>query len=218
MKHFGEQNYYERLEIPPNASPFEIRRAYRKMFDLYQDDALASYSFFSEEERREILAGIQEAYLTLIDEESREVYDRGLIKKGCLDEEMRYNYRAREPIPLYDFKKTRGEGVESLVQRAERKRRAEENQVIRGILARDRITGADLRRLREEMGVSLEEMAAKTNVRMEILRAMEEERYEDFLPRVYMTGFLRSYIRYLQLEEDVVVRGYFRHVEKHNRE
>ena len=58
MKPFEEQNYYEVLEVSPNALPLEIRRAYKKSFALYQDDSIASYSFFSGEERQEILSRI----------------------------------------------------------------------------------------------------------------------------------------------------------------
>jgi hypothetical protein len=56
MKPFREQNYYELLEIPPDASPLEIRRAYKRVFELYQDESIVSYSFFSKEERQEILS------------------------------------------------------------------------------------------------------------------------------------------------------------------
>lgn len=218
MKPFRAQTHYELLEISPNASPLEIRRAYKKIFDLYQDEAMASYSFFSDKERREILARLEEAYLILIGAESRAAYDRVLMEKGCLDESALYHDKVRDPVPLYDFKKVHGDDPEPLKRQGERRRRAEGNPVIRDILAGDCITGADLKRIREEMDVPIEEMAAKTNVRMEIFRAMEEERYDLFLPRVYMTGFLRSYVRYLHLDEHIVVMGYFRHVEKQHRE
>jgi hypothetical protein len=46
MKPFREQNYYELLEILPDASPLEIRRAYKRVFELYQDESIVSYSFF----------------------------------------------------------------------------------------------------------------------------------------------------------------------------
>ena len=85
MKPFEEQNYYEVLEISPDAVPLEIRRAYKKSFALYQDDSIASYSFFSEEERQGILARIEQAYLTLINPEARTAYDQSLIASGLLD-------------------------------------------------------------------------------------------------------------------------------------
>ena len=37
MNKFEELNYYEILEIPVNASSFEIRRAYRNAVEVYSD-------------------------------------------------------------------------------------------------------------------------------------------------------------------------------------
>jgi len=88
MKPFREQNYYELLEIIPDASPLEIRRAYKRVFDLYQDESIVSYSFFSKDERAEILSLLEKAYLTLIDLESRAQYDRRLIELGLMDKDM----------------------------------------------------------------------------------------------------------------------------------
>ena len=90
MKPFKEQNYYEVLDISPDALPLEIRRAYKKSFTLYQDDSIASYSFFSEEERQEILSRIEQAYLTLINPEARMAYDLDLIASGLLEEEQTF--------------------------------------------------------------------------------------------------------------------------------
>jgi len=214
MKRHGEQNHYELMEISPGASPLEIRRAYKKIFDLYQDDSIASYSFFSERERREILARLEEAYLTLIDAESRAAYDRGLMERGLLEEEKQYHDKTKDPVPIYDFKKVHAGAQGPLKRQEEMKRRAAQNPVIQSILAQDRIAGADLRRIRMEMDVPIEEVAAKTNVRMEMLRAIEGEHYDLFLPRVYMIGFLRSYARYLHLDENIAVGGYFKRVEE----
>ena len=51
MNKFEELNYYEILEIPVNASSFEIRRAYRNAVEVYSDHSLLTYSLFSAEER-----------------------------------------------------------------------------------------------------------------------------------------------------------------------
>ena len=110
MKPFKEQNFYEVLEVSPDAVPLDIRRAYKQSFALYQDDSIASYSFFSEEERQEILSRIEQAYLTLINPEARTAYDQSLIASGLLDEERTFRDKTKEPIAIYDFQKTRGDG------------------------------------------------------------------------------------------------------------
>ena len=80
MKKLEDLNFYELLELAFDASPFEVHQAYKEMTQLYHDDSLASYSFFSREEREKILAKLDEAYSTLMDETRRSRYDQLLIK------------------------------------------------------------------------------------------------------------------------------------------
>jgi len=213
MKIFQDQNHYELLEISADASPLEIRRAYKKTFDLYQDESIASYSFFSEEERKEILSRLEEAYLALINPEIRAAYDQGLIDLGLLEEKNQYQDKMKVPIPIYDFKKIHLDMPKPMKRQEELKRRVTENPVIQNILAQDTIAGADLKMIRSEMEVSLEEIAQETNIRFDMLLAIEEEKREIFLPEVYMKGFLKSYARYLQLDENIVINGFLKHIE-----
>ena len=54
-KNFAQLNYYEMLDVKPNAAALEIRSAYNAALQIYQTDSLVSYSFFSPEERKQIL-------------------------------------------------------------------------------------------------------------------------------------------------------------------
>ena len=82
MNKFEELNYYEILEIPVNASSFEIRRAYRNAVEVYSDHSLLTYSLFSAEERVNILKKLEDAYNTLIDRTKRTAYDASLSDKS----------------------------------------------------------------------------------------------------------------------------------------
>jgi hypothetical protein len=82
MNKFEELNYYEILEIPVNASSFEIRRAYRNAVEVYNDHSLLTYSLFSAEERVNILKKLEDAYNTLIDRTKRTAYDASLSDKS----------------------------------------------------------------------------------------------------------------------------------------
>jgi len=212
MKPFREQNYYELLEILPDVSPLEIRRAYKRVFELYQDESIVSYSFFSKEERQEILSLLEKAYLSLIDLESRAQYDRRLIELGLMDKRMQYSNKMKEPIPIYDFKKIHFDMFEPARKLEELKERVSQNQLIQKILAQDILTGADLYKIRTELEIPLEEIADITKVQIGMLRAIEEDNLELFPPAVYLKGFLKSYARYLQIDENVVVNGFIKHV------
>jgi DnaJ-class molecular chaperone len=210
MKPFKEQSFYEVLEVSPDAVPLDIRRAYKQSFALYQDDSIASYSFFSEEERQEILFRIEQAYLTLINTEARRAYDQSLVASGLMDEARTFRDKTKEPIAIYDFQKTRWDGLGLARRSSELKDRIEQNPEIRELLARDTLAGSDLQKLRTALQVPLEEIAAKTNIRIDILRAIETENVDLFPPLVYLKGFLRSYIRCLELDERVVLDAYLR--------
>jgi DnaJ-class molecular chaperone len=212
MKPYREQNYYELLEILPDASPLEIRRAYKRIFELYEDESIVSYSFFSKEERQEILSLLEKAYLALIDLESRAQYDRRLIELGLMDKGMQYSNKMKEPIPIYDFKKIHFDMFEPARKLEELKERVSQNQLIQKILAQDILTGADLYKIRTELEIPLEEIADITKVQIGMLRAIEEDNLELFPPAVYLKGFLKSYARYLQIDENVVVNGFIKHV------
>ena len=79
-KDFAQLNYYEMLDVKPDATALEIRSAYNAVLQIYQSDSLASYSFFSPEERKEIITFLERAYFTLINEKEREIYDNELIR------------------------------------------------------------------------------------------------------------------------------------------
>ncbi len=106
MTPFEQQNHYEVLDIFPEATPYEVREAYKTALKLY-DDPMATYSLFSEDEKTQILCRIEEAFLTLISQESRPRYDRMLVRLGRTEEDSLHKGSSKEPIPLFDLKSSR---------------------------------------------------------------------------------------------------------------
>jgi len=68
--------------------------------------------------------------------------------------------------------------------------------------------GKYLKTERERRNLSLEEAAKSTKIRIQFLRAIEEDRYELLLPSVYVKGFLTQYARYLGLNPNEVILRY----------
>ena len=81
MKPLKSQDYYEILGIARQSSQEDIRRAFEICKHTYQDDSLATYSLFSEQETREIFSLITQAYETLGNSGSRREYDSYLSRK-----------------------------------------------------------------------------------------------------------------------------------------
>jgi cytoskeleton protein RodZ len=65
--------------------------------------------------------------------------------------------------------------------------------------------GSRLREAREQRDLELAEVERDTRIRAGLLRALEEERFDLIPGRVYAIGFLRTYARYLGLEEQQFV-------------
>ena len=74
------KNYYEVLEIPASARSEEIYHSYQRARSAYSSDSLALYSLMSQEECRNVLELVEEAYSILSDPMKRKRYDeaRGL--------------------------------------------------------------------------------------------------------------------------------------------
>ena len=208
MKKIDALTFYELLEIASDASPFEVHHAYKEMFQLYHEDSLASYSFFSREEREEILAKVNEAYSTLMDEKKRSQYDQYLIEQGLLEEEMQYQ-RDRKKLSLMPL--SRRPGADTALRIRERlKLMVSSNAMIQEILAHDALSGSDLKKIRDELGVSLEEIAETVKVRMAYLRAIEEDQFEKAPSRIFLKGFVRAYAQYIGLDADMVASRYLK--------
>ena len=68
--------------------------------------------------------------------------------------------------------------------------------------------GKYLKTEKERRNLSLEEAAKSTKIRIQFLRAIEEDRYELLLPSVYVKGFLTQYVKYLGLNPNEVILRY----------
>lgn len=73
-------NYYEILEVTPDAPSHEIHRAYQRARETYSQDNPALYSMFSPEEARELLRLIEEAFAVLSNVGLRRSYDESLSR------------------------------------------------------------------------------------------------------------------------------------------
>jgi DnaJ-class molecular chaperone len=210
VKGLWDLNFYEFLEVAFNASPFEIHHAYKEMHQLYQDDSLASYSFFSSEEREKILAKLDEAYATLINDVKRSRYDQLLIERGIIEEGMQYQ-KDRQKLSLISHSEHSPINM-ALRIRDRLKSIVSSDPMIQEILTHDVLSGEDLKKIRDELGISLEEIAEIAKVRMVYLRAIEEDQFEKMPPRIFLKSFLRAYAQCMGLDADLVASRYLKRI------
>jgi flagellar biosynthesis protein FlhG len=194
MKALEEQTYYEILEVNPKATSKEIQTAYERARETFENDSVAIYSLFSEQEIKRVQSAIEEAYQILSDEPSRKDYDRSHLQPGPWTtgsdlprshEESKEHVKSSSPPP------SPHPSPERIVPQGETTYR-----------------GGTLKQIREKMGVDLKDISRETKINPRILQEIEEEAFEKLPPVVYLKGFLRAYAQSLGLDPRQVTEGY----------
>lgn len=204
---FAKLNYYEMLDIQPDATLFEIRHAYNTVMQMYQKESLATYSFFSQEERTEIITLIDKAFLTLANTTARQGYDEELIRQGIIKAKDNAAPVIKKPVCIFDI--NRGQQTQSSGKNKEQlKARIAQSPRIGSILQQQEIKGTDLKAIRNEAEVLIEHISQETKIRVDHLKSIEEDDLERLPAAVFLKGFVKSYLKYLCIEplEDISAR------------
>jgi flagellar biosynthesis protein FlhG len=206
----AEQNFYEVLEVSPEATLQEIERAYRIARATYQPSSVATYSLWSEAETGEILRRVEEAYVVLSDARLRREYDARLRRDGAgaparPAREPARTAPASPPLPGWTPLAPQQASTPAL----ELDDLAEPPDGV--------YDGRALRRIRLSRGIELEEISAVTKINETYLRYLEEDRYPELPAPVYVRGFLREYARYLRLDPRRVTESYMTRVQEAQR-
>ncbi len=213
MERFEDLNFYELLEIPVSASPFEIRQGYRIALSIYEEESMISDSFFSDEERNVILRRIEEAFSTLIDKSQRKAYNKKLAGSGVIDAALLdpNGTNSKCPIPLFSLKKTGGR--ESLSIRVKKRiEKKEYGELSREILSKSLISGKDLEKLRKYVGVAVEEIFEVTRISLKVLTAIESDDVASLPQTFYLKNFLKAYAELFKLDSGKVIDGYLENI------
>ena len=215
MKDFNEFTYYEMLDISANASDFEIRQAYKDTLSIYNEDSCVTYSLFTDEERKQILKSIEDAFTTLIDRKARGDYDRVLIESGQIDESDLVKSDNHKPVPIFLDNNSTGSRISS--SKIEEKAKSEEVQVIADeILSKECISGTDLKNLRTAMGIELQDIYEITRISVSVLQAMEEGDRKKLPSGSYLKNFIKTYANFLRIDSKKAVEGYLKNIEKNS--
>ncbi len=212
MKSFEELNYYEMLKVQVSASDFEIRQAYKDTLSIYSEDSSVTYSLFSDEERREILQNIECAFTTLIDKNARSEYDRILVESGQINESDLLKPDSQKLVSIFGGRSSAGSGI--FRRKIEEKvKNVEVKTITDSILAKELVTGNDLRTLREAMGIELQDVFEVTRISVSVLQSMEEGDIEKLPSGSYIKNFLKIYAQFLGIDPAKIVEGYLKNID-----
>lgn len=214
IKKIENLNYYELLEVSPTATSQEIHKAYERVRRIYEPNSIALYSLFSADETAAIHQRIEEAYRTLVYEDNRKRYDAILRQQNDLPEPPpppppKYHHRPAQPAFSLPSGNHYRNSIEPPQAQAEQsppppERMAPVSQFI------TEFSGAAIKMLREQRGLSLRNVADATKVGMRYLEMIEEENFLKLPVRAYTRGFLTLYAKALGCDPDRVTADYLK--------
>jgi DnaJ-class molecular chaperone len=214
---FAVPTYYDVLNVDRTATRFAIRESYLRLKSLYTNGGDALYGVAAADDLSRHLQDLERAFEVLNDEARRAAYDREL--------DSNHNLTANDP--LGDMSQTHAKdldppvAVPGVVQTSRSILKVNRIQAsgsngddlqarMLGILDESDIgDGSTLVALREIARVSQAEIQERTKISLEYIRSIEANQF-DQLPRVvYVKGFLRSYLRYLNVPNfDKIINSY----------
>jgi flagellar biosynthesis protein FlhG len=179
---------YDVLGVSRSANDEEVRRAYKRVKEMYAPGSLATSSLLTETQLAAQRTRLDEAYDSLLDPLRRRAYDLSTFAEA-------------------DAKKTPEASPKPAV--------VAEQAMLQHELAREigpetEFTGALLRKVREAHGVEIADISDRTKIGKAHLVAIEEEEFTALPAPVYVRGFVAELAKYLRLDPPQVQRTYLR--------
>jgi len=215
IKKIEDLNFYELLEISPQATSQEIHKAYERIRRVYDPNSIALYSLFTSEETAAIHQRIEEAYRTLVYEDNRKKYDAMLRSRNELPETPsppspapRFQPRPIEASsPAYQENQYSVSSSHAMPLAAPRPDQEGVSPVSPFIAE---FTGPVIKLLREQTGLSVRNIAEMTKVSVRYLELIEEENFKKLPARAYIRGFLMLYAKALGYDPDRMSSDYLK--------
>src|SRR4051812_37748616 len=156
-------SHYELLEVPPTASFEDIRRANRRIRDIYGAESIAISGLYDPATLEAVHRRLDLAYTTLMDAAKRKDYDLELFPDGV-------------PMPV-------SQPSYGSAPTARPAAKVDDSGTLAGrppmpeLSPQTEFTGPLLRQIREAVGVELREIAERSKIGMAYLQAMEGEAF-----------------------------------------
>ncbi|MFS4458821.1 helix-turn-helix domain-containing protein [Bdellovibrio sp. HCB2-146] len=193
-------NYYEILELKANAPQHEVTTAYERARHTYSGDNPAIYTIFSEQEAREFLTLIEEAYEILGNKTLRLIYDQRLRNGHSSLNDLTYASIIEASKQMMPEPKPKKE--EPVFKRNE----AFEKE----ILAREEWDGAFIQKVREYKNLSVQQISDTTKINPYYVGAVERMEPEGLPAVVFVRGYVVQIAKALGLDEKKVADSYMK--------
>ena len=220
IKKIEDLTYYELLEINTDASSQDIHRAYERIRKIYEPNSIALYSLFSAEETASINKRIEDAYRTLVYEETRKRYDALLRQKhqpaapvAQPPADKRYQTQPLQPALSLEADnrslKNAGPPQEPVLPPIPMQAVIMPTpQPLPATITE--FTGSVLKALREQRNLTVRAVADMTKLGTRYIEFLEAENFSKLPARAYIRGFLSLYAKALGYEPERLVSDYMK--------
>jgi curved DNA-binding protein CbpA len=221
-------NYYEILEVSSTAPSHEVHKAYQRAKSTYSDGNPALYSMFSEEEARELLRLVEEAYSILGNSTSRRTYDEALARgenpvKPAMDLlsvplpdlELKETSKMQAPTPAPVSVTTSAPTPTSAplplgTGKTPLSTFKIDDTFEKELAGTSEFDGQMLQRTRLYKNVSIDKMSESTRISRSYLMAVETNNYAALPAAVFVRGFVVQMARLLGLDENKTATSYMK--------
>lgn len=178
--------HHDLLEVDRGATDEEIRRAYRRVREVYAAAALCCYGLFSSDELKAIRARLEEAFDVLLDRTRRRPYELSMFPD--------------EPEPV--------------LEEAAPATRDQDLPPAPVVTPDTEFDGTLLRAVRESRGLDLKTISKRTRISLNYLEAIEDDDFGALPALVYVRGFVSEVAKCLDLDPAQVAQTYVRRVRR----
>ena len=175
------ESHHDLLEVERGATDEEIRRAFKRVKEIYSPDALSCYGLFDRQAMDSLRARLEEAYDVLLDPSLRRPYELSVFPASPEPTELPLRAKSDEPKPPPPI-----------------------------ITPDTEFTGALVRAVRESQGIELRDISQRTKIGIAYLVAIEEDDFAGLPAAVYVRGFVSEVAKFLGLDAEQVSRTYVR--------
>lgn len=205
MQATSRYNYYEVLELTANAPQHEVTTAYERARATYSGDNPAIYTIFSEQEARELLVVIEEAYQVLGNKILRNIYDQRLLSGRSTLNELTYEAIVEASKQVYPEPKVEKPAASY----------KKDDSFEKEIANRSEWDGAFLKKVREYKQMTTQRMSEITKINSYYVTAIENVDPGNLPAIVFVRGYVVQIAKALGLDEKKVADSYMKHFKNH---
>lgn len=194
-------NYYDILEISPHSPQHEVTSAYERAKLTYSGENPAIYTIFSDDEARNLLRLVEEAYSVLGNKTLRALYDEKIGQSGVKREELSFDSLKTESRTQFpSMKKAPAEKIEYNIDPQMEKRLSEETNC----------DGEFLKTVREYKKIPLERLSEITKISAYYISSVEKMDPKSLPAAVFVRGYVAQVCKVLGLDEKRVCDSYMK--------